>query len=299
MNNSWLEIEVATDLGLEELIFWRLEEFGGSGTATERKPLETSGKIKTYLLSEEVNEEKLQVLSQQLQEDAASGEYPPLAISWRIVHEEDWASSWKQYWHPQEIGSNLLIHPAWLSVPENCDRHILQLDPGMAFGTGTHQTTQLCLEALENRLKEPPSNFIMADIGCGSGILGIAALILGVERVYAVDTDPIAISATENNRDLNRIDPSRLLVETGSIEKLQEMLPGSVDGFVCNILAEVIVKLIPDFEAIAKPNAWGSLSGIIVEQIPKVTQVLEAYGWRVENIAYRQDWCCLNICRAN
>jgi ribosomal protein L11 methyltransferase len=297
MNNNWWEIQISSDLALEELISWRLEQFGCQGTAIEHKPGETCGQIKTYLPVDGTNEADFAVLSERLQQDARSGEFSPLVVSWKIVFEEDWASSWKQYWHPQEIGSSLLIYPAWLSLPTKLDRRLLWLDPGMAFGTGTHETTQLCLESLENRFLEPPSNFVMADIGCGSGILAIAAIILGVDRVYAVDTDPIAISATQTNRDLNEIEGDRLVVRTGSIEILQEMIPAPVDGFVCNILAEVIIQLIPHFAAITKPTAWGSLSGIILQQVPSVTEVLESNGWQIINISYRQDWCCLDIRR--
>ena len=297
MNNSWWEIEICSEVALEELISWQLEQFGCRGTATERKPGETFGKIKTYLPLDDCKEQDFAVLSQQLQEDAISAGFSSPEVTWKIVQEEDWASSWKQYWHPQEIGSSLLIYPAWLDLPTKVNRHIIRLDPGMAFGTGTHQTTQLCLESLENRFQDLPSDFIIADIGCGSGILAIASIILGFDRVYAVDTDPIAISATETNRDLNDIESDRLIVQTGSIETLQQMLPTPVDGFVCNILAEVIIQLIPHFKTIAKPTAWGSLSGIIQEQVPLVTEVLEQYGWKIVNNVYRQDWCCLDICR--
>ncbi|PSB04318.1 50S ribosomal protein L11 methyltransferase [Merismopedia glauca CCAP 1448/3] len=303
MNNSWWEIEISCDLGLEELIFWRLEQFGCRGTATESQTLSlskaqgVSGKIKTYVPVEQVELSDLTALSEKLRQDALLAEFSPPSICWQIVYEEDWASSWKEYWQPQEIGSKLVIYPAWLPVPANIERQVLRLDPGMAFGTGTHQTTQLCLEALERHLKDAESDLIIADLGCGSGILGIYAIILGADRVYAVDTDPLAVSATQTNRHLNQIDPVRLLVETGSIEKLQEILPKPVDGFVCNILAEVIIELIPHFEAITKPTAWGSLSGIILDQVPAVTEVLERYGWKVVNTSYRQDWCCLDIQR--
>jgi ribosomal protein L11 methyltransferase len=303
MNNSWWEIEISGDLALEDLVFWRLERFGCRGTATESQVSNLSpdkgalGKIKTYIPSDRVELSDLTALSEELSQDAELAGLKSPAISWRIVQEEDWASNWKEYWHPQDIGSKLVIYPAWLPVPTNIERQVIRLDPGMAFGTGTHQTTQLCLEALERHLSNSPPDFIMGDIGCGSGILGIAALLLGVSQVYAVDTDPLAVSATHANRDLNQIEPTRLLVETGSIEQLKEMLSKPVDGFVCNILAEVIIQLIPHFAAITKPTAWGSLSGIILPQVPSVTKVLESNGWQIVNISYRQDWCCLDIRR--
>jgi ribosomal protein L11 methyltransferase len=295
VTNSWWEIEISSHLSLEETIFWRLEQFGCRGTATETK--NAVAKIKTYIPVVQAEISDLAVLSQELRQDASLGEFPPPLIFWQIVYEEDWASSWKQHWQPQEIGSKLLIYPAWLPLPATTERSLLRLDPGMAFGTGTHQTTQLCLEALEKHLESPAPDTIIADLGCGSGILGIAALILGADRVYAVDTDPLAVTATHANRELNQIDSDRLLVETGSIDKLQQMIPRPVDGFVCNILAEVIIELIPDFEKITQPNAWGSLSGIIGDRLTAVTEVLEHHNWELVSVSRRQDWCCLHIQR--
>jgi len=138
----------------------------------------------------------------------------------------------------------------------------------------------------------------IADIGCGSGILSIAALLLGAKRAYAVDTDPLTIASTNASRELNGIDPDRLIVELGSLDHLTEMLPAPVDGFVCNILAEVILDLIPGFRAIAKPTTWGVLSGILLDQVKPIADSLEANGWIVATLWRRQDWCCLNIRRS-
>ncbi|OCQ92607.1 ribosomal protein L11 methyltransferase [Oscillatoriales cyanobacterium USR001] len=297
MAHSWWEIRVLCDPGLEDIIFWRMENFGCRGTASENK--NNYCLILAYLPEEKAGLLDLAALSLHLRQDAlCAGLSLPIA-HWNLIDEEDWASSWKEHWQPQEIGDRFLIYPAWLSVPSKSDRLILRLDPGMAFGTGTHATTQLCLESLEMRLGfDSEIDPIIADIGCGSGILSIGAILLGAKKVYAVDTDPLAVDAAISNRKLNRIISNQLTVEEGSIRDLIEMLDGPVDGLLCNILAEVIIDLIPQFEAIAKPTTWGVLSGILLDQAKPIADTLEQHGWVVATLWRRQDWCCFNIRRS-
>jgi len=210
---------------------------------------------------------------------------------------------WKQHWQPQEIGDRFLINPAWLPIPENSDRLIIRLDPGVAFGTGQHATTQLCLESLEMRLsKDMPfaskevDGGVIADIGCGSGILSIGSLLLGAKKVYAVDTDPLAVRSTGENLTLNGISPECLVTREGSVDVLTELVK-EVDGIVCNILADVIIDLVPKMSAIAKPTTWGIFSGILLEQSKAVADALEKNGWVVATLWRRKEWCCLNVRR--
>jgi len=181
-----------------------------------------------------------------------------------------------------------------LEPPTDSERIIFKLDPGVAFGTGTHATTQLCLEALEMRL-QPGTNLTIADIGCGSGILSTAALLLGAQQVYAVDNDPLAVKATGENRALNLIPAEKLIVDLGSIEQLQLMIPAPVDGFVCNILADIIIQLAPSMAAIVKPKGWAILSGILSSQVADVSHVLEQNGWVVGTVWNRLEWSCINL----
>lgn len=301
--NSWWEIQILCDPALEDTVFWRLERFGCQGMSSETK--EYMSLVKAYLPQVKVNTLDLAALSLWLKQDAVCvGSVVP-TTQWHLIDEEDWSSSWKQYWHPQEVGDRFLINPAWMPVPEESDRLVIRLDPGTAFGTGTHPTTQLCLEALEMRLgtfgeapAESEEPITVADVGCGSGILSIGAALIGAAKVYAVDIDPLAVKATISNRELNQVSSDRLIVREGSLMQLMEMLESPVDGFLCNILAEVIVDLVPMMATIAKPTTWGVFSGILIDQAKPVADTLEQHGWVVATLWRRQDWCCLNVRRS-
>ncbi|NJK73893.1 MAG: 50S ribosomal protein L11 methyltransferase [Richelia sp. CSU_2_1] len=296
MAHSWWEIRVLCDPALEDTIFWRLELFGCRGTASQMKS--NSCLMSAYLPEEKAGLLDLAALSLWLRQDALCAGLPLPAMQWDLIEEEDWASSWKQHWQPQEIGDRFLVYPAWLPVPQHSDRIILRLDPGVAFGTGAHATTQLCLESLEMRLGFDDSQCIVADIGCGSGILSIGAVLLGATKVYALDTDPLAVRSTISNRQLNRVKQEQLVAELGSIDRLKEMVEEPIDGFTCNILAEVIIDLIPQFTEISKPHTWGILSGILLDQAKPIADTLEQHGWIVATLWKRQDWCCFNIRRS-
>lgn len=297
MANSWWEIQVLSDPALEDLLFWRLDKFGCRGMSVEVKG--HSQLVRAHLPQMQAQLLDLAALSLWLRQDALIAGLPVPAMQWYLIDEEDWASSWKQYWQPQEIGDRFLIYPAWLPPLDSSERLLLRLDPGAAFGTGTHQTTQLCLEALEMRLGNEDSNAVVADIGCGSGILSIGAVLLGAKQVYAVDVDPLAVQAGRSNRDLNKISAQRLVVEQGSVEQVQQLTRGKpVDGILCNILAEVIIDLIPAMSAIASPTSWAIISGVLLDQVKPIADALEQHDWVVATLWKRQDWCCFNIRRS-
>ena len=298
MANHWWEIQILCDQALEDLIFWRLDQFGCQGTSSEAKG--NSRLVQAYLPQEQAQLLDLAALSISFRQDALTVSLPVPGVHWHLIEEEDWSITWKKYWQPESIGDRFIICPAWLSPPETPDRHILYLDPGIAFGTGSHATTQLCLESLEMRLGIDPQeqqDIVLADIGCGSGILSIGALLLGAHAVYAVDTDSQAVQATFCNGKINHFGGDRLITSQGSINELTETLPGPVDGILCNILAEVVIDLIPKFEAISKPTTWGVISGVLLDQAKPVADTLEQHGWMVATLWRRKEWCCFNIRR--
>jgi ribosomal protein L11 methyltransferase len=128
--------------------------------------------------------------------------------------------------------------------------------------------------------------------------LSIGAVLLGATKVYALDTDPLAVRSTVSNRQLNRIKPKQLVAQLGSVDRLKEMVNEPIDGLMCNILAEVIIDLIPQFTEMSQPHTWGVLSGILLDQAKPIADTLEQHGWIVATLWKRQDWCCFNIRRS-
>ncbi|MEB3175415.1 MAG: 50S ribosomal protein L11 methyltransferase [Cyanobacteriota bacterium] len=294
MANSWWEIQILCHPNLEDTLFWRLEKFGCDGTVSERSA--NGLLLRAYSPHPPVHLLDLAALSLWIEQDALLAGLPKPAAHWSLIEEEDWASSWKQQWQPVEIGDQILVCPAWMEPPPT-ERRILKLDPGVAFGTGTHATTQLCLESLEMRLALGGAEPVLADIGCGSGILSIGAVLLGAGKVYAVDTDPQAVTAARENRHLNHIHPDFLVINQGSVEEVKSLAPDGVDGIVCNILAETIVELLPQFTPLIRPNSWAILSGILLEQTQMIADSLEQTGWTVAALWKRGDWCCFQVRR--
>ncbi len=295
LNETWWDLTVVSAPHQEDVVFWRLETFGFSGVSSQVRDSQLL--THAYVLSRQVGVLDLAALALALRQDALIAGTEPPRVSWEQMESEDWSVSWKAHWHPQEVADKILICPAWLEPPSHEGRQVLRMDPGMAFGTGVHPTTQLCLEALEMRLEtwgdEPPPSRIL-DIGCGSGILSIAAVLLGAKAVSAVDTDPLAVKSTLYNRDLNQMG-SQIEVAEGSLEKLS----GPADGLVCNILTDVILDMIPSFGTLVQSEGWLILSGILVEQAKFVAETLEAHGWVVSALWKRGEWCCLNVRKAS
>jgi ribosomal protein L11 methyltransferase len=294
--STWWEVKVLCDPALEDTVFWRFDSFGSQGTSTQKRG--SSCIVQAYFPQHRMELLDLSALALLIKQDALCSHQVLPRVTWQIIEEEDWSKSWKDHWKPEPIGDRFLITPAWLEPPADNDRLVLRLDPGVAFGTGNHPTTQLCLESLEMRLTHERSDITLADIGCGSGILSIGALLLGAKKAYAADIDDLAVHSAMGNRALNGLTEETMPLLVGSLDAIAQAIDAPVDGIVCNILAEVIMDLIPQMHTIVTADGWGILSGILLDQSKLVADTLEQHGWVVATLWRRQEWCCLNVRRS-
>jgi ribosomal protein L11 methyltransferase len=307
MTLSWWRLELVSLPELEESLIWKLNTLGIPRVAVRHRPeAPDQRQLVAWLPEADWPEAERLQLEQALAPlaDTFGLTLPP--ITWEQQDDEDWSLSWKQHWQADPVGARLLILPAWLELPpEHTDRLVIRMDPGSAFGTGSHPTTRLCLEAIEQLAEQrgsaehPDLGAIrVADLGCGSGILGIAALLQGASSVAAADTDSLAVRATRDNAAVSGF-ADRLAVELGSVEQLAELLEGRpADLLLCNILAPVIEALCPAFQSVLAADGLGLLSGLLVDQAPRLEQALAEQGWQAELTAQQSQWGLMTIRRA-
>ncbi len=207
-------------------------------------------------------------------------------ITTDLCREEDWANNWKQYFKPTEVGSRLLICPTWEQEPPT-ERKVLHLEPGAAFGTGTHDTTRLCLEELDRLVK--PGDTVL-DLGCGSGILAIATLLLGAESAVGVDIDPVAVKTACENGERNGFAEPALRFVCGD---LADKVDGRFSLVVANIVADVILLFAPQVPRFLAPGGAFVCSGILTERAQEVTDGLQRAGLTVTERRDSGGWTCL------
>lgn len=205
------------------------------------------------------------------------------------LHEEDWANNWKQYFHPLVVGKNLLICPSW-ETPDSSltkGRSILTIDPGMAFGTGGHDTTRLVLETMEEYIT--PSTHLL-DVGCGSGILSMAGLLLGAQDAFGIDINETAVKTAIENGELNGMTPPRYNMVVGDLAK---DVHGKFQVVVANIVADAIKMLSPDVPRFLAANGIYIVSGIIDTREEDVTKALLSCGFEIIERKEHGGWLCL------
>ncbi|MBO5798118.1 MAG: 50S ribosomal protein L11 methyltransferase [Clostridia bacterium] len=245
----------------------------------------TRSLIHVYLEPEVNPAEALAFLQERLSASGIENE-----LSTRTVHEADWANNWKQYFKPLPIGEKLLILPTWEQDENKDGRSVLHIDPGMAFGTGGHDTTRLVLETLEHTVR-PGDKFL--DIGCGSGILSIAALLFGAESAFGVDIDPLAVKTARENGTLNGMEPPRYEIVEGD---LADKVKGQYEVVAANIVADAIIALSPAVPAFLKEGGTYVVSGIIDVREPEVVAALDRCGFAVAERHEQRGWVCL-VCK--
>ena len=302
---NWLEVSLTVDGELAESVADVLARFAPNGVMTEQgvkfNDEEDEGTatgpitVRAYL---EVNDQ-LEETRQKLEESLYFlGMIKPLpAPAYKQIADQNWMEAWQQHYKPILIGKRLLILPAWLESPEP-NRIPLKMDPGMAFGTGTHPTTQLCLELMEVSTDHRPLSTVI-DVGCGSGILSIAALKLGATKVLGVDIDIESVKNSRENADTNGVG-EELLLGQGSVT---EVLSGSFQFksaplVVANILAPIIIRL---FDAgladLVEPNGEIILSGILAHQAENVIEAAQAKGLKRNDQRQIADWVAISLKR--
>lgn len=216
-------------------------------------------------------------------------------VGTRPVEDSDWENNWRQYYKPIEVGDALVVVPEWEAVPEN-GRLPLRLDPGLIFGTGSHATTRMCLEALEKRVK--PGARVL-DLGCGSGILGIGALLLGAASCVGVDIDDKAPDVVMSNAALNAIGPDRLRALSGDIlsdAPLRRSLGGGYSLVLANIVADVIIPLSALVRPFMESGGLFICSGIIDHRRADTESALKASGFEIAEHRCEDEWHCF-VCR--
>lgn len=299
---GWWRLELASLPELEESLLWKLAELGIPRVAVQHRPETPSQRqLIAWLPAIDWPEPERQQLARALAPLAEPFGLALPSLQWCQQADEDWSLSWKQHWQADPVGRGLLILPVWLPCPpEHAERRLIAMDPGSAFGTGSHPTTRLCLEALELLAASKPEELAglrVADLGCGSGVLGLAALRLGAASVAAIDSDSLAVRATTDNAALNGL-TAQVRVQLGSVEALAELLEGQpADLLLCNILAPVIQALCPAFNTVLAANGVGLLSGLLVDQAPALQLALRDEGWQAELTAEQSQWGLMTIRR--
>ncbi len=290
---NWFELTFEIETNLEEIIIWKLNDLGISSYAFEIL-LNNKNNKKVIIWLPNLNwSESLRIkLVRNIKEVLDKNNYQTNCFEWNLIEQEDWISSWKKYWGPELVGDNLLVLPCWLELPEQYkNKKVIKIDPGAAFGTGSHPTTYLCLEELE---KISLSSKKILDIGSGSGILSIAARSFGASKIYSIDNDYLAINSTESNYRLNFGNLDNLKTYLGSFDGLvSKYTLKNFDFILCNILAEVIKGIIPDIRNCLKIDGEVILSGILNSQKDEIIKLLKASNLRINNVSSKKDWVCI------
>ena len=235
----------------------------------------------------------LQGVLAEIKSKDAENFYGTLHIETDKVNEEDWANNWKKYYKPFNVGEKLIIKPTWEQVADTGGRKILEIDPASSFGTGQHHTTRLVMEILEQKIKGGEK---LLDLGCGSGILSIAALLLGAETVTMTDVFENAVTTASENVEQNGFDKSHYTAYCGNIAdapELRKKIGTRFDIITANIVADVIISMSPFFRSFLKENGVLIISGIITQRLDEVKAALSENNITIEDLMEREDWYAL------
>ena len=299
---TWIEASVLVSRELAEAVAEVFSRFAPNGVVVESTEIlvDSNGqgepigqmRVHAYLPFDSKIEETRRQLEEALWHLGFIQPIP--APEYRSLTDENWTEAWKKHYRPIAIGKRLMIVPAWVEMPEGT-REQIKIEPGMAFGTGTHPTTQLCLEILDRYVQKDSTFLDVFDVGCGSGILSIAALKLGAGRAFGVDVDSKAIEIAKENAKMNDV-ADRLCLAIGSVAEIQAGVFDVVQAplVLANVIAPILKKLM--FAGLGETVAPGGvlvLSGILEEQLGEMIRVVNANGFFVRSKHQIEDWVAL------
>ncbi len=306
---QWAEVSVDTSHEAMDLVSEILQELGAAGVVIEDPALlneyirsglwdytdlkeseETEVvRVKAYWALDEELEGKLQRFAARLDDLTAHGiDKGAGAVSWKAVADEDWAETWKEFFHTEKIGARTVIKPTWEEYEAKAGEIVVELDPGAAFGTGQHATTSLCIRALEDLVRPGMTVF---DVGTGSGVLAIVAAKLGAKRVEAVDFDPVAVRVARENVRQNGAED---VVRTERSDLLKSVA-GKADLIIANIIADIIVRLFGEVKGSLAAGGTMLLSGIIEDRLADVVEAAGRHGFSVEKIEQEKGWAAVIV----
>lgn len=307
---NWIEITIRTTTEAVEAITNILYENGAAGAMIEdpkdfnfqkkneydwdyveeevfNKSGEDCVKIKTYVSEEKNVLEFVENIKHRISTLKDFGIDPGEgSVSMDTVNEADWANNWKKYYKPTKVGEKIVIKPSWEDYKANDGEIVIELDPGMAFGTGTHETTSMCICQLEKYVSPDSKVF---DIGCGSGILAIAAAKLGAKDVTAVDLDEVAVEVAKENVKESNVEENVTVLHGN----LTDVIHDKADVVVANIIADIIKILAKDVQQFMKEDAIFISSGIILAKIDEVVESLEENGFEVVEVIRKGEWSAI------
>ena len=306
---QWAEVSVDTSHEAMDLVSEILQELGAAGVVIEDPALlneyirsglwdytdlkeseETEVvRVKAYWALDEELEGKLQHLAVRLDGLASNGiDKGAGAVSWKAVADEDWAETWKEFFHTEKIGAHTVIKPTWEEYEAKAGEIVVELDPGAAFGTGQHATTSLCIRALEDLVRPGRTVF---DVGTGSGVLAIVAAKLGAKSVEAVDFDTVAVRVARENVRQNDVED---VVRTERSDLLKSV-EGRADLIIANIIADIIVRLFGEVKGSLAAGGTMLLSGIIEDRLADVVEAAGRHGFSVEKIEQEKGWAAVVV----
>lgn len=306
---KWSEISIHTTQEAVEPISNVFNNFGASGVVIEdvfdlhKERIDVYGEIyalnpddyptegvivKAYLPITDTLDETIKDIKMSITELSQFGiELGENVVSVNEVNEEDWATAWKKYYHPVSISDRITIVPTWEEYEKKSEEEIIiELDPGMAFGTGTHPTTVMCMKALEKYVQADDT---IIDVGTGSGVLSIAAAKLGAKKIDAYDIDEVAVRSALENVTLNKEND----VITVGTNSLLEGIESTVDIVVGNLLAEIILRFVHDAKRVVRPGGYFITSGIIAGKRTDIEEKLVAEGFEIVEVITMEDWVAI------